>query len=615
MRRFDLRPTFMFQGWAAALGRWALVGFVHGSLLYGGVISLLHLVHNRIPSVSDGLVLLAVCAAVYGLASAFAFVAGGVIGRIGSLLLPGRWRSAPGAAPALVMPAFAYTFAFWFLYFNFALHYDQIPWVAAPDIRHMLVLLAVRTILVAAGSWLLAILVSAAVRALGERGLAFRATALGWLVILAVHVILAWRYTPVAVPEVALEEVPQIDRDAGFEGPKVVLLGIDGADWQVIDDLFAAGELPQLRSFVENGATGPLASIPDANSASIWASIYTGREPHRHTVLDFYTIDLPGMSAPGFFPVHRTYFKEAVGVLERLGLAQRVTVDRSNLRSVLLWEIATALGRTIGVVDGYYYSFPAPKLDPGAGYYLAYGTSDYLAQIEAADRDEALSSLFASPTSLVETQAGNLEGADFEWQSRVLLDLLDRGEQPDLVSLYTHEPDSSQHGFWKWYQPRFYLGVDEAEVEEKGEIIPDFYRELDAFLGRLLPRLEPNTVVMIVSDHGHTPCILHHQFQTWHRHGPPGVILMRGGPVRRGVRLEDADIYDVLPTILHLLALPVPADGDGETLVEAFEPGFRGAAAIPSYDFLQPRFSVVAGQGSAARNAAEIERLKNLGYI
>ncbi|MEE2777824.1 MAG: alkaline phosphatase family protein [Acidobacteriota bacterium] len=591
--------------------RWAGVGFVHGALVYGGLISLLHVVHNRMPSVRDAVVLLAISALVYGTAGAAIFAGGGIAGRLGCRLVPSRWGRA-GRDGGLLWPAFTFTLAFWYFYFNYALSYDQLPMVDDPDVRHILVLLAVRSVLVGVCAWGVAWLFNAIWQALARRSQTAAACTVALLALVAAHVAAAWRYQVPAEPSATLEDVPRLET-AADAAPKVVLLGIDGAEWSVIHELLERGELTHLRRYVDEGSTGNLNTIPDANSPLIWASIYTGEPPDEHSIHDFYTIRLPGMSDRGFYPVHRTYFKEIVGVLESIGVARRVTVDRSNLRSVLLWEAAYGMGRDIGVVDGYYYSFPTPELGEDAGFYLAYGASEYLASVRDNDRDEALDGLFAHPATLLKEQRP--QGKDFAWQSKALLSLLDAGDQPAFVNLYTHEPDSSQHWYWKWYQPKYYLGVRDSDIEEFGSIVPDFYREFDAFLGELEERIDDDTIVMIVSDHGHVPCILHQHMQTWHRHGPPGVVLMRGGPVKKGHTIADAHVFDVFPTVLHLLGLPVPEDGDGKVLTEALEPGATQVETIPSYDFLYERFAVTSSKGSAARNEAELERLRNLGYI
>jgi arylsulfatase A-like enzyme len=127
----------------------------------------------------------------------------------------------------------------------------------------------------------------------------------------------------------------------------------------------------------------------------------------------------------------------------------------------------------------------------------------------------------------------------------------------------------------------------------------------------------PDTVVIVASDHGHSPTIVDRLY-TQHWHGPPGILLMRGGPVRQGNVLQGADIYDVYPTVLYLLGLPVPRDAEGKVLLEALDPAFVRAhpvRTVPSYGGLglSPRLPGAKRDGTA--NEREIEKLKALGYI
>src|SRR5207302_2713253 len=101
-----------------------------------------------------------------------------------------------------------------------------------------------------------------------------------------------------------------------------------------------------------------------------------GRRPAVHEVQDFYTIRLAGMGRDvyGVYPVHRTFFKELALRLQSRGWGALTPIDRSRVAVPLLWEIAQARGKTIGVVDGYFYSYPAPRLDSPRSFFLAYGT-------------------------------------------------------------------------------------------------------------------------------------------------------------------------------------------------------------------------------------------------
>jgi predicted AlkP superfamily phosphohydrolase/phosphomutase len=54
-------------------------------------------------------------------------------------------------------------------------------------------------------------------------------------------------------------------------------------------------------------------------------------------------------------------------------------------------------------------------------------------------------------------------------------------------------------------------------------------------------------------------------------HTREGVLIASGPGMCAGARIEEASIYDVAPTILHTLGLPVPRDVDGRVLLELFE--------------------------------------------
>ena len=127
--------------------------------------------------------------------------------------------------------------------------------------------------------------------------------------------------------------------------------------------------------------------------------------------------------------------------------------------------------------------------------------------------------------------------------------------------------------------------------------------------------------MIVASDHGHSPTIVHSLY-TQHRHGPPGILLMRGGPVKRGLALQGASVYDVYPTVLYLLGLPVPQDAAGKVLVDALDPGFvrlHPVRTVPTYTDLglparaagrQPRRrDEPAGDRKAASRSATSSRI------
>ena len=100
---------------------------------------------------------------------------------------------------------------------------------------------------------------------------------------------------------------PRGDRTAGgapqpASGPpgRVILFGIDGADWQVIDPLMASGRMPNMARVVREGTRGVLQSMEPSASPALWTTVATGVSPQRHGIHGFITGGgPPGRRLPG----------------------------------------------------------------------------------------------------------------------------------------------------------------------------------------------------------------------------------------------------------------------------------------------------------------------------
>jgi hypothetical protein len=568
-------------------------GFLYGSLLYGGALSLVHVVHNHLGSVWDALITYAFFVLLYGLWGASFFGLASVV-------------SGFQEKRGVVFGLFAFNLVFWEAFCLYGLTYDQAPFGPAGALGMAAVLLGLGlaiAIAVCIASWLLLYLLHGR-----SSGRPKRIAAAAFVVGLVAHVATPFLVGGEAEPKRA-GNPPRIE--PVNTGLKVILVGFDGADWRVIRPLMEKGELPAFAGLVRDGAAGDLETIHDSNSAVIWASLYTGERPERHGVLDFYRIRPLGMGSQGLFPVHRTYFKELADLVAPLGLVRQVPVDRFSLQAAPLWEIADRARLSIGVVDGYFYSFPALRPTRPESWFFSYGLD------ELAARPSPRVELFTQPKALFRQIRPLLEGGDFYWQSAVLLKLLQDRPQPSFVNFYTHQPDSFQHWYWKWLEPQRFLGVTDRGLVENADRIPKLHRDFDLFLSELLAAAGPQTVVIVASDHGHSATMIHGLY-TQHRHGPPGILLMRGGPVKRGVTLEGADIYDVYPTALYLLGLPVPQDVSGKVLLDAIDPGFvrlHPVRTIPSLRGLGLPPGLPGASRGGTMDALEIEKLKSLGYI
>ena len=70
---------------------------------------------------------------------------------------------------------------------------------------------------------------------------------------------------------------------------KVLLIGIDGADWDIIDPMIEAGRLPNFHRLKEEGAWGRLKSLHPPLTPIVWTSIASGKTKEKHGILDFFS--------------------------------------------------------------------------------------------------------------------------------------------------------------------------------------------------------------------------------------------------------------------------------------------------------------------------------------
>jgi predicted AlkP superfamily phosphohydrolase/phosphomutase len=271
--------------------------------------------------------------------------------------------------------------------------------------------------------------------------------------------------------------------------PKVLLIGLDGADWNVARPLMAAGRLPVLSSLVEGGASGDLLSIEPMISPALWTSVMTGVLPERHGIRDF-VFKLPG-----------TYEQPIVNATIRERLA--------------LWNILSELGLAVGVVD-WYASWPA---EPVNGFIVSDRIKTMGADAEGViyPADDSLRATLTEPSALARfpaldrlhqveaPQPQGLEKALREdlYRFRVAKDLY-RTHRPDFFAFYLKGLDAVGHFYWKHFAPdeEMFGETDADEIERLGSIIPDYYELCDQLLGDFLKGVDEQTTVLVISDHG-----------------------------------------------------------------------------------------------------------------
>lgn len=72
---------------------------------------------------------------------------------------------------------------------------------------------------------------------------------------------------------------------------KVVVIGLDGSSWDLVEPLVREGRLPHIKAMMEAGTHSMMRSTNPAHSAPAWTTFATGVPPTQHGCLDFLVIN------------------------------------------------------------------------------------------------------------------------------------------------------------------------------------------------------------------------------------------------------------------------------------------------------------------------------------
>lgn len=251
--------------------------------------------------------------------------------------------------------------------------------------------------------------------------------------------------------------------------PPVLVVGVDGAEWTVIEQLWVEGRLPNLRRMADRGVAFRLETIHHA-SPVIWTSIATGVRPKTHGITDFAVPTTAGDQPTS-----------------------------STLRRVpALWNIATAAGRRTAVI-GWWATWPAEAIDGVVVSDRALSPLDRrVAPAQFLDRFLAIEAAArAAPGHFGGNQATRI-------QDQVMTATADElcREGFDLVLVYLRSIDITCHFDWKYVEPEGFGELDPAEIAAGRERIAAAYDAADEAVGALREAIGPDATVLVLSDHG-----------------------------------------------------------------------------------------------------------------
>jgi arylsulfatase A-like enzyme len=100
-------------------------------------------------------------------------------------------------------------------------------------------------------------------------------------------------------------------------------------------------------------------------------------------------------------------------------------------------------------------------------------------------------------------------------------------------------------------------------------------------------------------------------------HRPFGIFISYGPDMRKAYNIQNAEIIDIAPTILHIMGTPIPKQSDGEILTTIFNENSELSRKTAQYEEMNERGSERARKEVFSKEQEEEinERLKRLGYL
>jgi predicted AlkP superfamily phosphohydrolase/phosphomutase len=247
---------------------------------------------------------------------------------------------------------------------------------------------------------------------------------------------------------------------------RVLLLGLDGATWDLIEPWVKEGKLPSFERLMKEGSWGNLESTIPPLSPSAWTSIFTGASPAKHNVY-------------GFVKQKKdSYFFTPISSKDR--------------KAKPIWKIISVAGKRIILIN-IPFSYPPDKVNgimttglgtpsknsnfvypPGYKNKLLKEFPDY-----DVDFNEDLILLSTKPKQFLQ-QIHRVT----EERIRLVKHLLET-EVWDFFAVVLRALDVVQHYFW----------------DDDG-IVFNYYKRFDGFLNYILDALDDDTIFCLCSDHG-----------------------------------------------------------------------------------------------------------------
>ncbi len=261
---------------------------------------------------------------------------------------------------------------------------------------------------------------------------------------------------------------------------KLVIIGIDGGTFRLIDPLMERGRLPNIEKIVRSGARGILKSTYPPVTAAAWVTFMTGKNPGKHSFYDFREYNLADYT-PSFVTTVKTSVNDDVSVLHS-----------SRYQGETLWDLLGDAGYEMTVV-AVPMTYPPWKIN--GRMVSGYPCPDYSRpRTYPPEWGNETGRLFNMSAIDFSKKAGFIrECKELVRRKGRLITRMMEEKKGEVFSVVFSSTDFVQHYFWRFQQ---------HDGHPYSRVIEEIYREVDDVIGGILNLSDENTSVFVMSDHG-----------------------------------------------------------------------------------------------------------------
>jgi predicted AlkP superfamily phosphohydrolase/phosphomutase/tetratricopeptide (TPR) repeat protein len=392
---------------------------------------------------------------------------------------------------------------------------------------------------------------------------------------------------------------------------KILLVGWDAADWDIITPLLLQNKMPNLQKLINAGSSGTIQTLLPALSPMLWTSIATGKTADKHGILGFIEPDLKSGN-PRPASVTSRQCKAVWNILTQQQLKTNVigwwpSHPAEPINGVAVSNLFTKNNKHQNVIEHSVYPNEWNKRISNCRVYTEdialTELIDFVPQALSINQDKDkhlhnLAALIANAKSI--QQATKEIISNTEW---------------DFTAVYFDVIDQVCHTFMKFYPPQM-AGVPDDYYALYNQVISQMYIYHDTMLGELIAIAGEDTTVMVLSDHLRPIRLPNDPASPAFEHAPFGIFCIKGKNIKQHHTINGASLLDITPTLLNLCSLPCAKDMDGEVLEDLFNIK-KDIDPIDSWETIEGNCGMhkSGNTDQSWQSAAALFQLMELGYI